>query len=152
MDPADAAKFLLIYQILDDESVKDGSIPGSKVVDVIRIFGQNPTEVEGKKLLLELDVNGDMQVSFRELCAYFASKKMKLTVSDEAGKRLHLMKLMESFDENSDRKISKRELKNLLTHMGQPLDKRELDDAFKGLDMDGDGTLSFDELLAGLEA
>ena len=38
----------------------------------------------------------------------------------------------------------------MLTHMGQPLTGRELKMCMLGLDMDGDGKLTFQELLDGL--
>lgn len=152
MHKEDAQRLHNIYQIFDQESMQDGSIPGSKVVDILRMFGENPTHAEERQLLLDLDTNEDRVVSFRELCIHFAETGLRLISKSKGEHRNHLREMMKVFDTNEDGTISKSELSRLLKHMGQPLDKRELRAAFKGLDMDGNGKLSFDELLEGLEA
>ena len=71
--PADEARKLRnIFHILDKDNDLDGSIPQDKVVDILRLFGANPTRHDEKKLLADIDVNHDLFVSFREMCMYFA--------------------------------------------------------------------------------
>ena len=151
MNVQDATKLSRIYHIFDAESIQDGSISTSKIIDVIRMFGQNPTPAEGRRLLADIDTDKDHHVSFRELCTYFAANGMRLIVEDKASKRRTLLQLMTIFDKNNDNQINKKELREMLLYMGQPLNKRELREAFSGLDMDQDGKLSFEELLAGLD-
>lgn len=150
MDLQQARRLQKVYAILDDEGVCDGSIPSAKVIEILRIFGANPDTRKEKIVLRELDVDEDRSVSFRELCAYFAENGTVDVVSKET-KQDNLIKLMHTFDRNKDGKFSKKEVKNLLTHMGQPLTPVEYTQCFKGLDMDNDGFLSIEELLCAFE-
>ena len=153
MKPENARRLQKIYAILDDEgNMCDGSVPSAKVIDILRIFGANPAREDEQKALRSLDVDSDGNVSFREMCSYFAKEGAVIAVSSDEQKRIHLLDLMKSFDTNNDGRFSKKEMKKILTSMGQPLTNDEYTACFKGLDMNQDGYLSFDELLPALEA
>ena len=115
--PTDEAKKLRnIFHILDKESDIDGSIPQPQVVEILRLFGANPTHADEKKLIAELDVNHDLFVSFREMCMYFAAKGC-VQVESQNAKLTKLRAFLEVFDVNHDGTLSKVEFRKMLTHM-----------------------------------
>ena len=152
MAPHDANKLRIIFHTFDKESGApgiDGTIPNDKVVDILRLFGGNPTQDDERAMLKAIDANNDDNVSFRELCSYFAIEGTIPKRHSQKGKEEYMQKMFDAFDANSDGVIVKRELAKLLRAVGQPLTKRELTCAFAGLDLNSDGVLTFDELMRG---
>ena len=109
----EARKLRNIYHILDKEYDFDGSIPQEKVIEILRMFDANPTAHDERQLLVELDVNNDLFVSFREMCSYFAVKGWVTAVESKEHKILKLRSFLEIFDVNKDGKWGTRSSKHV---------------------------------------
>ncbi|PAA47813.1 hypothetical protein BOX15_Mlig030389g1 [Macrostomum lignano] len=94
-----------------------------------------------KKMMEEVDTDGNGTVSFKEFCA-MAKKKQKQK-NDRMEK---LRKAFSVFDTDGSGYVDRQELKDGLTAMGkEPLTDEEIEELMNLVDMDGDGQLSIEE-------
>lgn len=127
-----------------DEFDKDGSgtITTKELLPVLRSIGQNPTEDEILGLVIEYDVNGDGTIDFDEFIEMM-TKHMQETVDQTAEMR----EAFKIFDRDGNGYIDLRELKTVITRMGEPLSDQEATEIFKAADLNGDGKLDYDEFV-----
>eukprot|EP00091_Calanus_sinicus_P004855 TRINITY_DN15225_c0_g1_i1.p1 TRINITY_DN15225_c0_g1~~TRINITY_DN15225_c0_g1_i1.p1 ORF type:complete len:151 (-),score=60.35 TRINITY_DN15225_c0_g1_i1:59-511(-) len=126
-----------------DEFDKDGSgeISTKELLDVMRAMGDNPTEDELLKLVMEIDADGNGIIEFDE---FVTMMKMKAhEVDDEAD----LRQAFQMFDSNQDGFIDMTELRQVTVMLGTLLTKEEVDDFMAEADKDGNGKLDSDEFV-----
>ena len=70
------AEFKMVFSLFDKDG--DGSITTNELGTVLRLLGQNPTEVELEDLINEVDANGNGTIDFPEFLTMMA-RKMKDT-------------------------------------------------------------------------
>merc|ERR1712152_61148 len=99
---------------------------------VLRSIGQNPTEDEILGLVIEFD-------EFIEMM----TKHTQETVDQTAEMR----EAFKIFDRDGNGYIDLRELKTVITRMGEPLSDKEAEEIFKVADLNGDGKLDYDEFV-----
>lgn len=128
-----------------DEFDKDGSgtITTKELLPVLRSIGQNPTEDEILGLVIEYDVNGDGTIDFDEFIEMM-TKHTQETVDQTAEMR----EAFKIFDRDGNGYIDLRELKTVITRMGEPLSDREAEEIFRVADLNGDGKLDYDEFVS----
>merc|ERR1719481_40994 len=127
-----------------DEFDKDGSgtITTKELLPVLRSIGQNPTEDEILGLVIEYDVNGDGTIDFDEFIEMM-TKHTQETVDQTAEMR----EAFKIFDRDGNGYIDLRELKQVVTRMGEALTAAEADELFREADLDGDGKLDYNEFV-----
>lgn len=127
-----------------EEFDKDGSgtISTKELLPVLRSIGQNPTEDEILNLVIEYDVNGDGTIDFDEFLEMM-SKHTRETVDQTAEMR----EAFKIFDRDGNGYIDFKELKQVVTRMGEALTAAEADELFREADLDGDGKLDYNEFV-----
>jgi len=124
-----------------DEFDKDGSgsISTKELLHVMRSIGQNPTEDEINELVMESDMNGDGTLQLNEFIEMMKKKSSESDQTEELRMAFHM------FDRNKDGYVDAKELKSLLTTMGERLTQEELEEFMRLADMDGDCKLDYEE-------
>jgi len=127
-----------------DEFDKDGSgtITTKELLPVLRSIGQNPTEDEILGLVIEYDVNGDGTIDFDEFIEMM-TKHTQETVDQTAEMR----EAFKIFDRDGNGYIDLKELKSVITRMGEAFSDIEADEIFRAADLNGDGKLDYDEFV-----
>jgi len=104
----------------------DGKIPVSQIGDVMRALGQNPTESEVKKLVVEH--RADDRVTFEVFLPIMQAicSRRSTDTSDD------FIEGLRHFDKDGNGFISSAELRHLLTTLGEKLSDEEAEQLLAG--------------------
>uniref|UniRef100_A0A672KTS0 Calcium-binding protein 2-like n=2 Tax=Sinocyclocheilus grahami TaxID=75366 RepID=A0A672KTS0_SINGR len=112
----------------------------------MRTMGYMPTEMELLEIIQQIKMRLGGLMDFDDFCELMGPRMMV-----ETADMLGLKELKSSFcqfDADGDGKISLDEMKEALKSLlGEKLKKGELEEILKELDLNGDGTVDFDEFV-----
>lgn len=117
----------------------DGKISASELGSIMGSLGQKPTETELENMIKEVDADGDGFIDLHEFIA--------LNTKDIDSNEL-LENLKEAFcvfDIDKNGSISAEELQKVLGRLEESCTIEECRKMISGVDVDGDGMISFDE-------
>ena len=117
----------------------NGYITNDELGTVLRKMGQEPTEEEIVQMINEIDEDGDGTIDFDEFC-----ELMENRMSDE-NSEADIIEVFKVFDEDGSGNIGAAELAHVLSNLDEPLTPAEVKWIVDEADVDGDGTISFDE-------
>lgn len=160
------AEFREAFSLFDKDG--DGHVTLKELKIVFDSLGQNPTEEDLKAMIAEVDTDGGGEMEFEEvreaspcgslrrlhacsLAASLASQFCKLMVRN-MGKQEDEATLREAFtilDKDGSGEITADELKavlNAFSQSGEVLNEGDIEAMIKEADVDGDGSISFDEV------
>jgi len=110
------------------------------------------SETELQEMMKQLDQDGNGVIDFEEFCTYFDDmhadvEKAEQEKSDEANKpsRAQLQQVFSLFDKDKSGSIDRKELGDMLKHMGRPATKEKIAEIFEALDDNNDGGIDFKE-------
>jgi len=118
----------------------DGKIPVSVIGDVMRALGQNPTESEVKKLVVEH--RADDRVTFETfipIMQAICSRSSNDTSED-------FIEGLRHFDKDGNGFISSAELRHLLTTLGEKLSDEEAEQLLAGQE-DNQGNINYENFV-----
>jgi len=118
-----------------------GTIELNEIKQVMRKLGQNPTEDELKEMISTVDDNGDHEIDFEEFLVLMKSR----TDNDPKDPEKELKDAFAVFDTDGNGSIDRKELKRLMKKLGQALTEAEVDAMMDEVDINGDGTISYEE-------
>lgn len=124
----------------------DGKISLTEFADVISNLGLNPTKDQLQRLMEEIDTDGSETVEFNEFVIWMSIKMSPETKSDLENK-VDLENTFRIFDEDGDRFITAKELKNVMNKLGQTLSDDEVNLMIQEADTDGDKRVNFKEFV-----
>jgi len=118
------AEFQEAFLLYDQRG--DGKIPVSQIGDVMRALGQNPTESEVKKLVVEH--RADDRVTFEVFLPIMQAicSRRSTDTSDD------FIEGLRHFDKDGNGFISSAELRHLLTTLGEKLSDEEAEQLLAG--------------------
>ncbi|XP_051143030.1 calmodulin-2/4-like isoform X2 [Andrographis paniculata] len=108
---------------------------------VMRSLGQNPTEVELKDMINEIDADNNGTIDFSEFLNLML-RKMKETDSEE-----ELKEAFKVFDKDQNGFISASELRHVMTNIGEKLTDEEVGEMIREADEDGDKQINYEEFV-----
>ncbi|CAL0315237.1 unnamed protein product [Lupinus luteus] len=117
----------------------DGKISASELGSIMGSLGQNPTEQELDKLILEVDGDGDGCINLQE----FIELNTKGVDSDEVLE--NLKGAFSVFDIDGNGSITADELNTVMRSLGEECSVAECRRMIAGVDSDGDGMIDFEE-------
>ena len=118
-----------------------GTISTKELLGVMRSIGQNPTEDEILNHIVEYDINGDGTIDFDEFC------EMMLKQSKDIDQTVEIREAFKIFDRDGNGYIDAKELKDVVTRMGECLTAEEADEFLREADTNEDGKLDYNEFL-----
>ncbi|XP_031840021.1 calmodulin-alpha isoform X1 [Nomia melanderi] len=133
------AEFKEAFMLFDKD--EDGTITMAELGVVMRSLGQRPSETELRDMVNEVDQDGNGTIEFNEFLQMM-SKKMKGADGED-----ELREAFRVFDKNNDGMISSKELRHVMTNLGEKLSEEEVDDMIKEADLDGDGMVNYEEFV-----
>lgn len=116
--------FQEVFAMYDDKG--NGKIPVSKIGDVLRAYGQNPSLKDLTKLTAGLKSADQIDAE----AAMSMAQKMKL---NKVIKTSDIMQALKLFDKDGKGVFSAADLKNLLTQNGEKLTPAEVDQVLSGV-------------------
>ena len=128
----------------------DGAIDRKELGNVLRSFGQFPTDEEIDELLKGLDSDGNNMLEFDEFVRLMQkSNRIKIMVRKTlTTEQINILKEeFLKFDDDGDCAIDKTELSKIMTSLGQELSDDELERLLKESDLDGTHLLEFSEFV-----
>ncbi|XP_011703020.1 PREDICTED: calmodulin-beta-like isoform X1 [Wasmannia auropunctata] len=134
------AEFKEAFMLFDKD--EDGTITMAELGVVMRSLGQRPSETELRDMVNEVDQDGNGTIEFNEFLQMM-SKKMKSADGED-----ELREAFRVFDKNNDGLISSKELRHVMTNLGEKLSEEEVDDMIKEADLDGDGMVNYEEFVS----
>ncbi|KAK2154774.1 hypothetical protein LSH36_258g05110 [Paralvinella palmiformis] len=126
------------FQMFDKDG--DGTISTKELGIVMRSLGQNPTESELQEIINEVDIDGNGKIDLDEFIVMMARQQCLSPAELEQAFRM--------FDRDHDGFIDARELRHLLTNLGEKLTDQEVDEMIREVDVDGDGKVDYGEFVA----
>jgi len=124
------------------DSRGDDKISVNLIGDVMRALGQNPTESDVKKLVVEHQHRADDRVSFEvflPMLSAICQKRNNDTAED-------FVEGLRHFDKDGNGHISTAELRHLLTTLGEKLNDEEVEQLLAGHE-DSHGNVNYEEFV-----
>merc|ERR1712054_248320 len=137
-DESQKAGFRKNFNLFDKK--RTGSIPLSDMGTVLRSLGQNPTEAELQALMDEVDKDKSGTIEFNEFVDLMSrTNKSKDQMQNE------IREAFLTFDADGSGYITRDELIETLTTMGDPVDEEVITGMIQEADLDGDGKINYEE-------
>jgi len=108
------------FEVFDKN--KDGNISISDLKDLVKLLGQEISDVQLQSIIHEVDSDGKEKIDFKEFLGLM-SRKMRDPDTDE-----ELIEVFKVFDSEGDGTISKKEMKLIV---GENLSEEEIEEIFK---------------------
>lgn len=120
-----------------------GYIETKDLGTLIRALWKCPTEAEVFDYKKELDPDGTERISFEGFLSFFN----KIPVFDIKKAREDLLSSFRVFDKNNNGLIQEKELKHLLTNLGEKLSEDDVNELIQEVDKDKDGWIEYSKLI-----
>jgi len=108
------------FEVFDKN--KDGNISISDLKELVKLLGQEISDVQLQSIIHEVDSDGKEKIDFKEFLGLM-SRKMRDPDTDE-----ELIEVFKVFDSEGDGTISKKEMKLIV---GDNLSEEEIEEIFK---------------------
>lgn len=126
-----------IFDLFDKD--KSGSIDAKELADVLRASGNSLSNDDIKALMDEFDKDKSETIDFEEFIQMYCKRFTEPATEDE------LLEAFKIFDRDGNGVLTKDELKDIMTKMGDPLSDEEAEEFLKQADLDGDGKINYKE-------
>ena len=119
----------------------NGSISLKELGSMMKSLGQNPSDQELREIIAEVDLDGNGNIDFNEF-VIIMQKRSKETDPEE-----EIIAAFRVFDKEGNGTLSTKELRHVMTTIGDKLTDEEVDQMIEEADIDGDGTINYEEFV-----
>lgn len=119
---------------------KNGTICSSEIGLCLRALSLNPTDKEIKEIVDEIDKNKSGRIEFCEFRDYYKKVKEK-----SKNKKEDIMCAFQFFDKDGNGFIEAKELKEILTNLGDCMTDEQISQMIEVADVDKDGQINYKE-------
>ncbi|XP_054290335.1 troponin C, isoallergen Bla g 6.0101-like [Macrosteles quadrilineatus] len=132
------------------DAEKKGCINTEMVGTILELLGHVLTPTQLQEIVQEVDVDGSGELEFEEFCI-LASKFLTLEEEDSDDLMVQDLKVVFRFyDREENGFITTDDFKDLLREIDPTMTERELQGVVDEIDLDGSGTLDFEEFVKAL--
>ncbi|KAH6674060.1 calmodulin [Plectosphaerella plurivora] len=129
-----------VFKIFDRDGT--GDISPLELQAAMTSLGLKPSLAEVKEMIREIDTDGDGQIDFNEFLDIMASPSRPLGDSKD-----ELVSAFQVFDKDGSGSVSPSELRSVLISLGQKHTDEEIDEMVKHADLDGNGSIDYQEFV-----
>ena len=133
------ADYLDAFNMFDNN--QDGTITREKLRNLLLKLNQTVTEDDLKDMISVVDTTGDGKINFEEFVAMMEKRK------NEADTEQEIINAFRVFDKDGNGLISKAELTNIMSILGDTLSNEEIEEMIIEADVDGDGFINYEEFV-----
>jgi len=140
----DHEQVLVLKRCFDGFTEGGSAIPVDNVGSILTMMGMKIRPAALNEIVEEIDEDGSGLLEFGEFCQLAAKF---LVEEDEEALRKELKEAFRIYDKERNGYISIETLKEILRELDSKLSEDELDGIVEEVDVDGSGTLDFDEFM-----
>jgi len=118
-----------------------GNVDSADIGEIMRALGQNPTQEEVKKILKEIDPNGEKDITFEEFVPLMKIQKKKVAPDFSS-----FCEGFKMFDRENNGMVSVAEVRHILMSMGEHLSTADADTLLEGME-DNNGQINYEEFV-----
>ncbi len=119
----------------------NGTISFKELGSMMKSLGQNPTEQELREIISEVDLDGNGYIDFNEFVMIMHKR------SKESDPEEDVISAFRVFDKEGNGTISTKELRHIMTTIGDKLTDEEVNQMIEEADIDGDGVINYEEFV-----
>lgn len=144
LGPAEMDELQAAFEEFDTD--RDGYIGYRELGECMRTLGYMPTEMELLEVSQHVKMRMGGRVDFEEFVELIGPKLREETAHMLGVRELRIA--FQEFDKDRDGRITVAELRQAAPALlGEPLDSAELQEMLREVDLNGDGTVDFDEFV-----
>ena len=136
-------EFHIAFSAFDKDG--GGSIDSAELRNLLRSVGQDPTEVELRRMIDSVDADGTGDLSFAEFVTLMAHN-----MPDPSTIELALHEAFEVFDDTGDGNIDVEEIQRIMMNVGEPVTLDAIEKVWEVVDADTNGRVSYEEFAAAM--
>ncbi|XP_050407258.1 calmodulin [Patella vulgata] len=133
------SEFREAFTLFDKDG--DGFVSADELGTVMRALGGTITDAELNEMVASVDTDKNNLIDFPEFLTYMAKTLSKKESPDT------VLEAFAVFDKDNNGFISARELRHVMTNLGERLTDEEVDEMIREADMDGDGQINYTEFV-----
>jgi calmodulin len=118
-----------------------GTISFKELGSMMKSLGQNPSDQELRDIISEVDLDGNGYIDFNEF-VMIMHKRSKENDPEE-----DVISAFRVFDKDGNGTISTKELRHIMTTIGDKLTDEEVNQMIEEADVDGDGIINYEEFV-----
>ena len=108
---------------------------------IMKSLNQNPSEAELRQILAEVDLDGSGTIDFNEFCILMQQRSKESEPEEE------IIAAFRVFDKDGNGTLGTKELRHIMTSIGDKLTDEEVDQMIDEADIDGDGVINYEEFV-----
>eukprot|EP00727_Mastigamoeba_balamuthi_P011882 m51a1_g7316 putative calmodulin (172) ;mRNA; f:136881-137490 len=125
----------------------DGHISAAELEKALQASGQNPTRAEVKGLLAKYDVDGSGQLELSEFESIVLEQARDRPKENRFSEEGELLEAFMMFDTDGSGALSRDELHEVMTTLGDAMSEEEFGAMVKEADASGDGQINYEEFI-----
>ena len=118
---------------------KDGLINTDELRQVLHSLGQNPTDADLQDLAYAMDTDESGKIDLPEFLHMMAKRISDTNLEED------ILEAFKVFDRDGNGFITAKELKLVMSNLGESLSEEEVEAMIIEVDMDGDGRINYAE-------
>ena len=130
------------FNIFDVNS--DGAIDRDKLILLLFSLKQNPTKQELDEILKAQGLDKLEQINFDQFLKIMGERINTKKIDEDT----YLRNLFDSMDRNKNGLISLHEIRYIILHSNENISEKDLELLMRNVDIDGDGSINFEEFLS----
>ncbi|XP_041360737.1 calmodulin-A-like isoform X2 [Gigantopelta aegis] len=132
-----------LFRIFDKNH--DNTISSNEIGKALNCMGLPVSEHDIQEIAMTLDTDGSGKIEYKEFYNFMQEELKK--AEDPANQEMAVRTAFRVFDKHGSGFIDSRQLQSAMKDLGEPLSDHELEDMMKGVEVDADGNINYEEFI-----